>query len=124
MQKNSTLSRGSRYVGGGITEVNKFALEWWERNVFLRDATDTTYVVEKKFEGRLDLITATFLGDKNVKYWWAVAMLNNILDPYSEVKEGLVLYLPSKERLASMIEGQAGGVDSTREIPTSILPIV
>lgn len=124
MEKNSTRVKGSRYVAGGVTEINKLALEWWERNVIVTDKTDTSYVVEKKFEGRLDLITATFLGEKNVKYWWVVAMLNNILDPYTEVKEGRIIYLPSKERLASLVDGKFGGVPSTREVPTSITPIV
>lgn len=124
MEKNSTRVKGSRYVAGGVTEVNKLALEWWERNIIVTDKTDTSYVVEKKFEGRLDLITATFLGEKNVKYWWVVAMLNNILDPYTEVKEGRIIYLPSKERLSSLIDGKIGGVASTREVPVSITPIV
>jgi hypothetical protein len=124
METNSTLVRGSRYTGGGVTEVNSQTLEWWERNLYVSDPSDTAYVVEKRFEGRLDLITAIFLGSQNVRYWWVVAMLNNILDPFAEVVEGQIIYIPSTERLALLTTGQLGGIASTREVPTSITPIV
>ncbi len=124
MEKNSTLVKNSRYVAGGTTEVNKVSLEWWERNVFVTDPTDFMYVVEPRFEGRLDLITAVYLGEQNIRYWWLVAMLNNILDPYTEVKAGRIVRVPTKERLQNMLSGKMGGVPSTREIPISILPIV
>ncbi len=124
MENNSTLVKGSRYVSGGTTEVNKTALEWWERAVFEIDPTDTQYVVERRFEGRLDLITAVYLGEQNVRYWWVVAMLNNVLDPYTEVITGRIIRIPTKERLQNMLSGKLGGVPSTREVPTSILPIV
>lgn len=119
---NSVYRSSSRYVAGGTTETNKLALEWWERNQLKLDVTDRIYVVEKKFAGRLDQISALFLNEP--RYWWVIAMLNNILDPYSEVKEGVILYIPTTDRVASLMTGQVGGVDSTREVPTSILPIV
>lgn len=121
MEKNSTLVRTSRYVSGGSTEVNQTALEWWEREVFLSAEDDNNYVVEKKFEGRLDLIAAIFLGEPRM--WWIIAMLNNIVDPVTEVVEGVILYIPTAER-AKSFSGQLGGVPSTREVPPSILPIV
>lgn len=124
MEKNSTLVRGSRYVSGGTTEVNKTAIEWWERSVLKTDPTDFQYVVEKQFEGRLDWITAVYLGEQNIRYWWVVAMLNNILDPYTEVTTGRIIRIPTKERLQNMLSGKLGGIPSTREVPTSILPIV
>ena len=124
MEKNSTLVKNSRYVAGGTTEVNKLSLEWWERSVFVVDPTDFMYVVEQRFEGRLDLITAIYLGEQNIRYWWVVAMLNNILDPYTEVKTGRIIRIPTKDRLQNMLSGKMGGVPSTREIPISILPIV
>lgn len=124
MEKNSTFLRNSRYTSGGTTEVNQFALEWWDRLVIKSDPSDTAYVVEKKFAGRIDLITATFLGEKNVGQWWVIAMLNNILDPYTEIYEGRVLYIPTRERMQSLLNGRTGGEPSTREVPLSILPIV
>ena len=121
-EKNSTLVRTSRYVSGGTTEVNTRALEWWERTTFPINDDDRTYVVEKRFEGRLDLITALYLGEP--RYWWVVAQYNNVLDPHAEIFEGSILYIPTLERVKSILSGKLGGVSSTREVPTSILPIV
>ena len=121
-ETNSTLVRNSRYVSGGTTEVNAKALEWWERNVFTTFDDDQAYVVEKKFEGRLDLITAVFLGEP--RYWWVVAMYNNILDPHAELFEGAIIYIPALDKVKSLLTGKLGGVASQREVPLSILPIV
>lgn len=123
-EKNSTFVKTSRYVAGGTTEVNRTAIEWWEKNTINRDPSDTTYVVEKRFEGRLDMIIAVNIGEQFTRYWWVIAMMNSILDAHSEVKEGRVLYLPTKERLQSILKGKMGGIPSTRQVPISILPIV
>jgi hypothetical protein len=121
-ETNSTLIRTSRYVSGGITEVGQTTLEWWERQIFVSAADDLSYVVEKKFEGRLDLIAAMFLGEP--RYWWLIAMYNNILDPFNEILEGVVLYIPSQDRVKNALSGKLGGVTSTRELSPTILPIV
>ncbi len=121
-EKNSTLLRTSRYVSGGIAEVNSKAIEWWERSVIPLANDDTTYVVEKRFEGRLDLITAVYLGEP--RYWWVVAQYNNILDPYEEILEGVIIRIPSIDRVKALLSGKLGGVPSERVVPTSILPIV
>jgi hypothetical protein len=123
-ERSSVFNKNSRYVAGGTTEVNQTALEWWERINLTTDPTDGAYVVEKKFEGRLDLITAVHLGEKFVANWWVIAMINNILDPYTEIYEGRILYIPTRERMAAILNGRLGGAPSSREIPTSILPIV
>lgn len=119
---NSTLVKSSRYVSGGTTEVNPRALEIWERIVFPVNTDDTAYVIERKFEGRLDLITAVFLNEP--RYWWVVAQYNNILDPNAEITEGRIIYIPSLPRVQAILNGPLGGVKSTREVPLSILPIV
>lgn len=121
-EKNSTLLRTSRYVSGGIAEVNSKAIEWWERSVIPLANDDTTYVVEKRFEGRLDLIAAVYLGEP--RYWWVVAQYNNILDPYEEILEGVIIRIPSIDRVKALLSGKLGGVPSERVVPTSILPIV
>ena len=120
--KNSVLKRGTRYVSGGTTEVNSTSLEWWERDILPEADDDIAYVVEKKFVGRIDLIAAVYLNDP--KLWWLIAQYNNILDPYSEIVEGLILYIPTKTRADGMLQGRLGGISSTREVPISILPIV
>ncbi len=121
-EKNSTLVRSSRYVSGGTTEVNSRALEWWERKVLAINDDDSSYVVEKRFEGRLDLIAALYLNEP--RYWWIVAQYNNVLDPVAEITEGVILYIPTIDRVKTMLSGTLGGVVSTREVPLSIFPIV
>lgn len=122
METNSTRVRISRYVSGGVTEVNQRALEWWERNVFTSNSDDVLYVVEKRFENRLDLIAAIYLDEP--RFWWVIAMYNNILDAGSEVTEGLILSIPSRERAKEIMSGKQGGVPSTREPVPAIMPIV
>jgi hypothetical protein len=121
-EKNSVLIRNSRYVSGGETEVGLNTIEHWERTVFPVNNDDTSYVVEKKFVGRLDLITAVFLVEP--RYWWVVAQYNNILDPYDEIVEGRVLFIPTLDRVKLILSGKTGGVASTREVPLAILPVV
>jgi hypothetical protein len=121
-EKSSIERRKSRYVSGGVTEANSLALEWWERTTFNSDDTDRPYVVEKKFQGRLDLIAALFLGEPRM--WWVIAQYNNVLDAYAEISEGALIYIPSTERVDAILNGKTGGVPSQREVPISILPIV
>ena len=123
-ERNSLLVKNSRFVSGGVSEVNQTAIEWWERRYFSTDPTDSIYVVESRFVGRLDWIVGIHIGEKFVQNWWVVAMINNILDPYTEIYEGRVLYIPTRERMSSILEGKLGGIPSAREVPPSILPIV
>lgn len=123
METNSTNIRRSRYVSGGVTEVNTTGnIEWWERTPLTPTPNEQIYVVERKFVGRIDLIAALFLGEP--RYWWVIAQYNAILDPHAEVVEGAVLYIPSLESVNSLLNGKTGGVPSTREVPLAILPIV
>jgi hypothetical protein len=123
MQKNSTVITKSRYVSGGVTEVNSNAIEWWERANFRLDSSDRQYVVQEKYNGRLDLIAQDFLDDSRL--WWFIAQYNAILDPFTEIFPGRVLRIPTKDRALSMMTGKLGGVSSTREVPlTNISPIV
>jgi hypothetical protein len=121
-EKNSLNRRDSRYVSGGTTEFKNNKIEWWERNVIASSKDDIVYYVEKKFNGRLDLIATLFLGEP--KYAWVIAQYNNILDMHDEVKEGAIIYIPTLEKVNAILNGRLGGVDSKRVISTSILPIV
>ena len=95
----------SRYVCGGTTETSELGIGWWERKKFSTDASDRIYFVEKKFENRLDLISAKFYGD--ARYAWCIAQYNNILDPYFEIIHGRRLLIPSKDRiLTEFISGK------------------
>ena len=122
---NSTLNRNSRYVSGGTTEVSEQRLEWWERNDLsnIDPSNDQLFAVDRKFNGNLRLISALFYGSDI--YWWVIGQYNSILDPYSEVVEGVVLRIPSKQTLDTIMQGRIGGVPSKREVPPSkVTPII
>lgn len=122
MEKNSLLLRKSRYVAGGVTETSRTAIEWWERALLAQNADDTQYVIQEADEGRLDLLAALHYGESRL--WWVIAQYNNILDPYNEVKTGLRILIPKKERVEALFSSVLGGVPSQREVLPSILPIV
>ena len=114
--KNSTYdTKNGRYVLGGLTEVSSFAIEWWERANLQADPTDIIYVMEKKYEGRPDLLGYMFYGDPGL--WWVIGQYNTIQDPNVELVEGKVLIIPTKERLSAQLFSpnlRKGGTPSTR----------
>lgn len=120
---NSVKLKTSRYVHGGNTEISDNVLEWWERRNFGASPTDLRYVVENKYEGRLDLIAYAFYGDP--KLWWIIGQFNNILDPITEIVPGAVLIIPIKDRVISeFLNKKMGGFKSQREIETVISPVI
>jgi len=120
--QSSLQSSLSRYVNGGVTEVSNNRLEWWDRANFRQDPTDLPYVVEKFYEGRLDLIAAVFYNEPRL--WWFLAQFNNILDPLSEITAGRILLIPSKARVDMLMSGRKGGVQSQRELVPTVPPVV
>jgi len=119
---NSLLRKSSRFVHGGTTEFADNKIEWWERKTFDYDISDISYVVENFYEGRLDLIAATFYDEP--RFWWVIAQYNNIIDPFSEIIPGRVLLIPTKERLTAFLTSKTGGVPSTRQPINTISPVI
>lgn len=119
---NTLQNKYSRYVGGGVTEVANGYIEWWERFNFERDSTDVVYVVENKYQNRLDLIASLFYNEP--RYAWFLAQYNNILDPFSEVLGGRVLLIPTADRMTLMLGTRKGGNPSTRKPVSIIKPII
>jgi hypothetical protein len=114
--KNSTYNaKNGRYFLGGLTETSSFALEWWDMKQMNRDDSDITYVMEAKYEGRLDMLGLLFYGDTGL--WWVIGQYNGITDPLAELVQGKVLQIPLKERVQADLfsqKSQLGGVPSTR----------
>ena len=114
--KNSVYNTtNGRYVIGGTTEVSSFALEWWTQTVMQRDPTDLVYVMEKKYEGRPDMLGYVFYAD--AKLWWVIGQYNSILDPMTELVEGKILLVPTLARVKKDLISPnmtVGGVTSTR----------
>lgn len=114
--KNSTYNaKNGRYVLGGVTETSSFSLEWWDMKTMSRDPSDIIYVIEKKYEGRLDMLGLLFYSDPNL--WWVIAQYNGIIDPLTELVEGKIISIPLKDRLELEMfskNSKTGGVASTR----------
>jgi len=109
--KSSVQQKTSRYVLGGTTEVSPRLLEWWTKNPLSLDSTDVIYILEKKFEGRPDLLAHSFYGDPYL--WWVICQYNAVLDFNSEFVEGLVLRIPTQSRVLSQISpNKLGGIPS------------
>jgi len=114
--KNSTYNlKNGRYVLGGTTEMSTFGLEWWSRAKISSHPSDIVYVVEKKYEGKPQLLGYVWYGDEGL--WWVIAQYNGIIDPIEEIVEGKVLLIPLKDRMQrELFLGKAtGGAPSKRE---------
>ena len=61
-----------------------------------KSVSDTTYIIEKQFEGRPDLL-AYELYD-NSRLWWVFALRNpdQLVDPLGDFKSGTEIKLPPK----------------------------
>jgi hypothetical protein len=114
--KNSAYNqKNGRYVLGGSTEVSSFALEMWDAIQIQPDVSDFVYFVEKKYEGRPEMLGYVFYGDPGL--WWVICQYNNILDPMVELIEGKPLLIPTFERVQSQVLANStkiGGTSSTR----------
>lgn len=60
-------------------------------------ATDRIVTVTQGDEQRLDRLAAQYLGD--ARYWWAIAVLNNLTDPLTQVTTGTLLRIPDRASL-------------------------
>ena len=88
------------------------------------DPSDSTYVLEDIYEGRPELLASVFYEDSRL--WWVICQLNNILDVQSEFVTGVLLTIPSKDRVEKELvrTGTKGGVESRREKRKSIKQII
>ena len=119
---SSVLDRRSRYVQGGLTEVGDTGLEWWDSYTFPTDPSDQMYIIEDKYNHRIDLIANAFYDDWSL--WWFIAQYNNILDPYREIRTGAVLYIPDLSRIQLLMNQTTGGTASTRQDQNLLPPVV
>jgi hypothetical protein len=67
-----------------------------------RDPTDYIYTIEKIYEKKPQLLANALYGD--TRLWWVILQYNSILDPITEFVEGVVLYIPQKERVLSYLK--------------------
>ena len=107
-ETNSTEIRNSRYVQGGETDRYANRLGWWERRTMPRQDDDIQYTIDKRVEGRPDLIAHHVYG--KVQLMWLVLQYNNIVDVETELVAGEEIFLPTVERvMLSIMTKPVGG---------------
>lgn len=71
-------------------------VETFNQTVIVKSDDDNTHIVLPEQEGRLDIIANIYYKDPSL--WWAIALANNIIDPFI-VKAGTILRIPPIESL-------------------------
>jgi hypothetical protein len=85
----------TRFIHMKYSDRNK---KTWFIKKDLSDATidlnDTEWTInEDKYENRPDVISYKFYN--NSKYWWVIALRNEIKDPFKEFQKGRTLLIPN-----------------------------
>jgi hypothetical protein len=68
-----------------------------QQPVVLPAIGDQIYTVTLPFQNRLDKISAFFYG--TAELWWAIAQVNNLVDPLQGLPVGTQLRIPRRGRL-------------------------
>lgn len=104
----STAKSYTRYVQGGVTDVFRTRLGWWERQIIATDVSDFPFTLGFKHANAADLIAFEIYGKE--AYEWLVLQFNNIVDPLYELVPGAVIMLPQPARVfTSILNKPTGG---------------
>ena len=87
----------------GITGQTSWYLDLYEHRPIPPDSTDIAYRVSTRFENRPDLLSYEEYGTPD--YWWIFSVRNpdQIKDPIYDFVDGLEIYIPTRQRLESLI---------------------
>lgn len=68
-----------------------------------RDGSDRIRILESKYDTRPDLLSYELYGTPN--YWWVFMILNpnTIKDPIYDFKAGISIYVPTSNRLSTIL---------------------
>lgn len=94
-------SKSSPYASTSI--VNGVFLDVWEPRSIPKMADDVPFKITATYRHRPDLMAHDLYGDAG--YWWVFAARNpnTIQDPVFDIKPGVVIFLPKKETLTSIL---------------------
>tara|TARA_B100000809_G_scaffold264804_1_gene321691 strand:- start:1420 stop:1725 length:306 start_codon:yes stop_codon:yes gene_type:complete len=100
------MSKISQYSGDSFyanTKTVDFYLGAWNDDINLSTIGDTTVEIHSKYNLRPDLMAFDMYGSPN--YWWVFALKNKdkLIDPVEDFKTGVVLTIPSKNGIRSLI---------------------
>ena len=100
-----TYAKTSPYVN---TPQRNFLIEYldfYENRPVPSDDSDELIALSPKHEQRPDLLSAELYGTPNL--WWVFAVRNPniIIDPIYDLKSGLEIFVPTKNRMFNNILG-------------------
>lgn len=101
LPQDFSLPQHHRFRGKAIyvTEEGRQFYESWIPPQ-ISEASDDRYLeVTPGTVGRLDLISFDIYGTP--KFWWLIAVTNNIFDPFEDMYPGMILRCPSQTRIYS-----------------------
>ncbi len=105
--QNSAESNSGRFTQGGTVDRFSRRLGWWERVTWERSFDDITVVIDKRTEGRPDLVAWDVYQKANLQ--WFVLQYNNIVDINTELTVGARLVLPTPTRMQTTVLTRATG---------------
>jgi hypothetical protein len=89
------------FIRTPVYNVNNTIVFGLRREVIAPDPTDSIIGVTQTMVGDLGILAYELYGTSEL--WWVIAELNHILDPMTEVVEGLQLRVPSRDRLFNIL---------------------
>lgn len=102
MTERVDLDKHSMFATTPIYRVNDTLVFGLRRDSILPDDSDVMVKVLQAWESRLDLLSVEMYGTPHL--WWAIAELNHVIDPFTEITAGKELRIARRERLLNLIE--------------------
>lgn len=100
LSSNQEYEKTSRYqVLRVIVDENQRYLETYNQVEIPETDEDTYHIVSFSEEGRLDIIANNYYN--NPSYWWALAIANNMIDPF-DFKKGIMIRIPPMSSIVSI----------------------
>lgn len=114
--QTADISNDSRYKDTAVIydeNLSRTFLELWERPPELDDMelNSAQYLVQQKDIGRLDIIAYEYYG--NVRLWWIIAAINNLVNVFRDMYEGQVLIIPDRTEVEAYVARVGRIVDET-----------
>ena len=75
-------------------------IESWERPEIPESDDDMYIEYQENQNNRLDLISFKYYG--TVKLWWAIAVANDIQNPFEKIEKGTILRIPIIANIPTM----------------------
>lgn len=85
------------------TPIKDFYLDLWKKRNIPPQSDDQLITLEAKYEGRPDLLSFDLYGTPRLWWVFAVRNIDLLIDPVEDMKAGVTIYAPTKDRIADLI---------------------